>query len=130
MGHHRIGPVAWVIVAVLSGGGIYWYLRQPPERREKISKVAVQAGTHLLNEFERATDGILQVRLQLRASVVPRPEQRTPVSAILRELALSAESLSAQQLAELLSRQTGRWMGCAMGCLVPSRDVGADPAAL
>jgi hypothetical protein len=34
--------------------------------------------------------------------VVPKPEHRTPTSAILRELALSPESLSAAQLAELL----------------------------
>lgn len=45
----RIGPVAWVIVAVLIGGGIYWHLGQPPERREKIRDVAVQVGTHWLN---------------------------------------------------------------------------------
>jgi hypothetical protein len=38
----------------------------------------------------------------LRACVVPRPEQRSTASAILRELALAEESLSAQQLAELL----------------------------
>ena len=38
----------------------------------------------------------------LRACVVPSPQQRTPVSAIMRELALSPESLSAQQLADLL----------------------------
>ena len=99
----RIGPVAWVIVAVLIGGGIYWYCKQPPERREKISKVAGQIGTHLLSEYEKATDGVQQARLQLRACVVPRPEQRSAVSAILRELALSEYSLSAQQLAELLA---------------------------
>ena len=34
--------------------------------------------------------------------MVPRPEARTSASAILRELALSPESLSAAQLAELL----------------------------
>jgi hypothetical protein len=44
----------------------------------------------------------------LRASVVPRPEQRTPVSAILRELAASTESLSAQQLADLLDPSVRR----------------------
>lgn len=98
----RIGPVAWVIAGVLIGGGIYWYCKQPPERREKISTVAGQIGTHLLSEYEKATDGVQQARLQLRACVVPRPEQRSPASAILRELALSQDSLSAQQLAELL----------------------------
>lgn len=38
----------------------------------------------------------------LRACVVPRAERRTPVSAIIREFSLSPDSLSAQQLADLL----------------------------
>jgi hypothetical protein len=45
---------------------------------------------------------VYQARVTLRASVVPKPQGRTPVSAIMRELALSSESLSAAQLAELL----------------------------
>ena len=40
--------------------------------------------------------------MELHARVVPSPEQRTPGSAILRELATSEESLSAEQLADLL----------------------------
>jgi hypothetical protein len=80
-----------------------WYRRQPPERREKISKVAGQIGSHLLNEYEKATDGVHQARLPLRACAVPKPEQRSTLSAILRELAMSPESLSAEQLAELLA---------------------------
>jgi len=39
---------------------------------------------------------------------VPRPENRTPVSAIMRELALSPESLSAAQVAELLDPKVRR----------------------
>jgi len=41
-----------VILAVIGVGGIIWYRRQSPERREKITKVAGQIGTHLLNEYE------------------------------------------------------------------------------
>ncbi len=99
----RFGPVTWVILAVVGVGGIIWYRRQPSERRERISKVAAQIGTHLLNEYEKATDGVHQARLQLRACAVPKPEQRSTVSAILRDLAMSPESLSAEQLAELLA---------------------------
>jgi hypothetical protein len=40
--------------------------------------------------------------VQLRACVVPSPEHRAAVSAILRELVVSEESLSAQQVADLL----------------------------
>ena len=29
----RIGPAVWVIAGRLTGGGIYWYCKQPPERR-------------------------------------------------------------------------------------------------
>jgi hypothetical protein len=98
----RIGPWAWVILGVISAGGVFWYCKQPPGRRKKINKVAGQIGAHLLDEYEKATDGVHTARLQLRACAVPRPEQRGVVSAVLRELALSPESLSAQQLAELL----------------------------
>ncbi len=97
----RFGSITWVILAVIVGGGVIWYCNQPPERREKITKVASQIGTQLLTEFDMATDGVQQARLQLRACVVPRPEQRSTLSAILRELAMSPESLSVEQLAEL-----------------------------
>jgi hypothetical protein len=98
----RIGPWAWVILGVIAAGGVFWYRKQPPERREKIKNVAGQIGTHLLDEYAKATDGVHQARVQLRACLVPRPEQRGVVSAVLRELAHSPESLSAEQLAELL----------------------------
>jgi len=49
----RIGPAAWVIAGVLTGGGIYWYCKQPPERRERIRKAAGEVGTHLMNRATR-----------------------------------------------------------------------------
>lgn len=98
----RFGPVAWVILGVLIGGGIYWYRKQPPGRRKRIKQVVGEIGTHLLEEVGTAADGVHRARVMLRGCLVPRPDQRTPASAILRELALSTESLSAQQLAELL----------------------------
>ena len=98
----RIGPAAWVVAGVLAGGGIYWYCKQPPERRERIRKTAGQIGTHLMGRYQTAATGVYQARLQLRACMVPQPEHKTPAAAILRELALSPESLSAAQLAGLL----------------------------
>jgi hypothetical protein len=96
----RIGPAAWVILILAAAGGIYWYRKQPPERRERIKEIAGDIGTHFMNEYAGATEVIQQARLKLRANIVPKPEQRTTASAILRELAVAPESLSAQQLAD------------------------------
>jgi len=98
----RIGPAAWVILTVVVGGGVYWCCRQRPERRDTIKKVATSIGTHLMDQYAEGAAVAYRASLKLRACAVPRPEQRTPVSAILRELALSSESLSAAQLTELL----------------------------
>jgi hypothetical protein len=100
--YERIGPVTWLMVAVLAGGGIYWYCKQPPERRERIKQVAGDIGTRYLQEYGATAEFAYQGRVVLRACVVPRPEQRSIASAVVRELALAEESLSAQQLAELL----------------------------
>jgi hypothetical protein len=98
----RIGPAAWVILVLAAAGGIYWYSKQPPERRERIKKVATDVGTYFLDEYSAAAADVREARLSLRACVVPRPDRRSTPSAILRELAIAPESLSAQQLAELL----------------------------
>ena len=98
----KIGPMAWVLLGVVVAGGIYWYVKQPPERRDTVKKVASSMGTHIMEEYGKAAGEVYQGRLKLRACMVPKPGQRTPVSEILRQLALSPESLSAAQLAELL----------------------------
>ncbi len=98
----KIGPTAWVILGLVIAGGIYWFVKQPPERREKIKTVAAEIGKHFMEEYTQAAGIAHQGRLQLRACVVPEPELRSPISAILRELARSTESLSAAQIAELL----------------------------
>ena len=98
----KIGNYAWVILGLAAAGSIYWYFKQPIERRDTIKKAAGSIGTHFMNEYGTAAEVVYQARVKLRASMVPKPEDRTPVSAILRELALSPESLSAAQLAELL----------------------------
>lgn len=98
----RIGPAAWVILGLLIAGGTYLYIKQPQEQREGIKEVAGEIGAQVLEEYEKATAGVQQARVQLRACVVPKPEDRSRASAILRGLAMSQESLSAQQLSELL----------------------------
>lgn len=90
-----------MILILVAGAGIYWYGKQPPGRRERIKKVAADIGTHFMDEYAAATD-VHQARLNLRACLMPKPEQRSTASAIVRELAVAPESLSAQQLAELL----------------------------
>lgn len=98
----KIGNWAWALLVVIVGGAIFWYFKQPTERRESIKRVASSVGNYLLDEYVEGAEIAYQGRLTLRACAVPRPERRTPVSAILRELALSEESLSAAQLAEHL----------------------------
>ncbi len=66
--------------------------------------MAGEIGKHFMEEDAQAADIAHQGRLKLRACVVPEPEQRTPLSAILREMAVSKESLSVAQISELLSR--------------------------
>ena len=98
----KIGNFAWMILGIAVAGGIYWYFEQPPDRRDTIKKVAGSIGTHIMNEYGAAAETVYQAQVKLRACMVPKPEDRTLVSAILRELAISPESLSAAQLAELL----------------------------
>lgn len=98
----KIGPWAWVALAGLLIAGGFIYSRQPDERREKIRAGAAQVGKVVLNEIMEAATEVEVARAQLRARIVAGPATRTPGSAILRALALSEYSLSAQQLAEQL----------------------------
>jgi hypothetical protein len=98
----KIGPAAWLLLGTLAVGGVWLYFRQPQERREGIKEAAVKVGAALFDELEKASAEMMAARVQLRAGVVPGPAERTPTSAVLRELAMSEESLSAQQLADLL----------------------------
>ena len=98
----KIGPGAWLILAVLVAGGIFFYLRQPEDRRERIKEFAGKAGAYLLDEYTAATAEVAKGRLELHACLVPKPEVRSGTSAVLRELAVAPKSLSAQQLVELV----------------------------
>jgi hypothetical protein len=100
----KIGPWAWVALAALLIAGGVIYSRQPDERREKIRAGAAEAGKFVLDQIMEATTEVEVARAQLRARIVAGPATRSPGSAILRELALSDYSLSAQQLAERLEK--------------------------
>jgi hypothetical protein len=91
-----------VILGLVVAGGAYWYSKQLPERRDNIKRVVASIGTHVMNEYGAVADEVYQARVQLRACMVPKPQDRTSVSAIMRELALAPESLSAAQLAPLV----------------------------
>ena len=49
----RLGDPLGLVVA----GGIYWYFKQPPERRDTIKKVAGSMGTHIMEEYGAAAGG-------------------------------------------------------------------------
>ena len=100
----KIGRRAtWTIVGILVVGLVILYLKQPEERKEKIKEAAVKLGKSYVNEMTTTATNVQLAHAQLRASVVPGPQDRSSTSAILRELAVSGESLSAQQVAEALN---------------------------
>lgn len=101
----RYGPVAWFALGGLVAGGIWYYFRQPMERRERIKDLARKIGSTLIDEMTKAQVEVNRAQAQLRVGLVPRPDTRTAMSAVLREMALSSESLSAQQIVDLLDEE-------------------------
>jgi hypothetical protein len=98
----KIGPTAWFALALLVVGGVVMYQRQPPARKDRIKHFASEAGTFLLDEYGRATSAMQQAQDQLVTCVVPGPDGRSVTSAVFRKLAMSDQSLSAQQLCDVL----------------------------
>jgi hypothetical protein len=98
----RIGPAAYLILAVLVVGGIYLYRKQPEERKETIRNFAVESGKFLMEQANQAMATVNNAEGQLGACLVPGPENPAPVSAVLRHLALADSSMSAQQLCDVL----------------------------
>ena len=98
----KVGPMAWVVLVILVVGGVVLYQRQPPERKERIKEVAAGAGKVLLDDFARTTNSVNEAHNQLSACVVPGPGERSVASAVVRKLAMSNDSMSAQQLCEVL----------------------------
>ncbi len=99
----RIGPkTVWALLIAAAAGGVLWYCAQPTDLRERIKDVAGTLVTHYAAEFDVAVSAVTRARADLNALLVPGPEQRAMTSAILRELAIAPEPLSAQQLVSLL----------------------------
>jgi hypothetical protein len=98
----RYGPATWFILGGLLVGGIWYYLQQPVERRGHIKEVAGKIGTAFLEEMTKAQAEVNMAQAQLRVGLVPRPDTRTAMSAVLREMALSPDSQSAQQIVDSL----------------------------
>jgi hypothetical protein len=98
----KIGSMAWFVLALLVVGGVVMYRRQPPERKEQMKNFATESGKFLLDEYGRAISAVQQAEDQLVACVVPGPEDRSVTSAVFRKLAITDDSMSAQQLCEVL----------------------------
>jgi len=83
--------------------GIYTYKKQADERKARIKQTSATIGNALLKAAEAASAQIQQAEEQLSALAIPGPERRTGAAAVIRELAKSTESLSAQQLFERMT---------------------------
>ncbi|MDA8302068.1 MAG: hypothetical protein M0005_11135 [Actinomycetota bacterium] len=102
--YERIGPAALLILAAVILGGIYIYRRQPEERRQTIRTVAGGAGKFLMEQYTAASEAVQKAQDQLCGCVVPAPEKRTAPGAVFRLLAMSDDSMSAQQIYEALDQ--------------------------
>jgi nitrogenase subunit NifH len=98
----KVGPMAWFVLALLVVGGVVMYRRQPQERKERIKTFASSAGQFLLDEYTRAACAVQQAEDQLGAFVVRGPDERSVTSAVFRKLAMADDSLSAQQICNVL----------------------------
>ncbi len=98
----RFGPIVWVILGLAMVGGVVAYRRQPLERQDEIKRLAGGVVEFIMEEFADASASVQQASELLNTYLVPAPENRTRIAAVLRELATATESMSAQQLSEAL----------------------------
>ena len=98
----RVGPAGWFLLPLLGIGGYYIFRRQPPKRQERWKETARDLGRAFVEETSKAAEQVNQARELLNHCVVPGPENRTPISAVMRLVARSSESLSAQQICDAL----------------------------
>jgi hypothetical protein len=98
----HMGPVAWVLIALVIAGAFWLYRRQPPARKTAIKTAAADAAHQFLAESQRAARSVQQSREQLAIHLVPPSECVTPTAAVLWELAITSEPMSAKQLYDTL----------------------------
>lgn len=98
----RIGPVAYLLLAVVIGLGILYFRSQPEEKKESIKKLAGVIGNTLLEEGRRGAELASAAQRRLDACVVPAPERRTLESTAIRQVALAQEPVTAQELHAML----------------------------
>lgn len=87
---------------VVTAGGAALYRRQSPATKERLKQTAIDVGQQWLEEGAVRIAALNQARNEVVAGVVPAPSTRSWQSAVLRQLAVSDESLSAQQLHDVL----------------------------
>ncbi|MCL4519764.1 MAG: hypothetical protein M1587_11275 [Thaumarchaeota archaeon] len=94
----KVGSLAWVVFVAIAVGGIYAYKQQSQKRKDAIWKVAHEVGGIFLDQFTEEMAKINQARSLLGSYAVPPPESRSAIAIVLRELAFSLDSMSAEQL--------------------------------
>lgn len=98
----RFGPIAWVVLGLLAAGGYVAYRHQSPDRREAIRKGVGEIGRILAEEGSRAASSAYLAQELLGTYLVTAPDRQSSAAAIFRQLALSPDSMSAQQLHDSL----------------------------
>jgi predicted nucleic acid-binding protein len=94
----RFGPLAWVVAVLIVAGAVMIYQYQPPERRQRLREGAKTAGRIYLEMANQAMAQLHAAEQALGGSAIGGPIQRTVASAVLRQLAVAPESMSAQQI--------------------------------
>jgi len=101
--YDRFGPMALVVLTLLLGGGTFAYYKQPKERRDALRGAAGKIGRGILEMYGEATADAQRARLALSQKLVPPSKDPHPFVSVLRTLATTSTSLSAQQLHDRLS---------------------------
>ena len=96
--YDRFGPIALGVAGLLAAGGVLLYFKQPVERRESIKNGMGKVLRALVEMYGEAAAVAEHARRELRKNLVPPSTNPPPVAAILRALATTQTSLSAQQL--------------------------------
>lgn len=103
--YDRFGPIALGVVGLFLAGGVFVYLKQPKERRDAIRSSAGKYARGVLELYGEAASEAQRARQELSQTLVPPSSDPHPFVLVLRVLATTSTSLSAQQLHTLLQSQ-------------------------